>query len=254
MRHGTGDYEQPAFNDIRIDLRGSGDDGPNINTNQTYYPIRYTNENDQRSQSSVPSRISRYAEYPQVRPTNPLYSSQSTIGTRGSNPQIVGGVPSSKSSATLVNRRQKFDPQAPRRPSDWRWLAILCIILFFPLGLFAFAFARKAQNKFRDGFVMDSHKLNKRALILCILSIICGIALIIGLLFDNSTMSSVTKTVYNIFFRRSATIVLSIAVGVFAYERLINKTTDYIFERRNQGKLWKHVQPQFHLKTDDEDE
>jgi hypothetical protein len=51
------------------------------------------------------------------------------------------------------------------------------------LGLFAFAFARKAQDKFRDGFVMDSHKLNKRALILCILSIICGITLIIGLLF-----------------------------------------------------------------------
>jgi len=76
---------------------------------------------------------SRFLEYPQVRPTNPLYSSQSTIKTQGSNAH-VGAVPSSKSSATLVNRRQKFDPQAPRRPSDWRWLAILCIILFFPLG------------------------------------------------------------------------------------------------------------------------
>ncbi len=76
-----------------------------------------------------------FEEYPQVRPTNPLYSSQSTIRTQGSNPQ-PGVAPSSKSSATLVNRRQKFDPQAPRRPSDWRWLAILCIILFFPLGMF----------------------------------------------------------------------------------------------------------------------
>lgn len=65
-------------------------------------------------------------EYPQVRPTNPLYSSQSTIKT----PTIK-----SRSSATLVDRRQKFDPQAPRRPSDWRWLAILCIFLFFPLGM-----------------------------------------------------------------------------------------------------------------------
>ena len=65
-------------------------------------------------------------EYPQVRPTNPLYSSQSTIKT----PTIK-----SKSSAKLVDRRQKFDPQAPRRPSDWRWLAILCIFLFFPLGM-----------------------------------------------------------------------------------------------------------------------
>lgn len=60
-----------------------------------------------------------------------------------------------------------------------------CILLSIikHLGLFAFAFARKAQNKFRDGFVMDAHKLNKRALILCIISILCGIALIIGLLF-----------------------------------------------------------------------
>jgi len=76
-----------------------------------------------------------FKEYPQVRPTNPLYSSQSTIRTQGSTPQAAAAS-SSKSSATLVNRRQKFDPQAPRRPSDWRWLAILCIILFFPLGRF----------------------------------------------------------------------------------------------------------------------
>ena len=118
--------------------------------------------------------------------------------TLGSN-QGAPRAPSSKTSATLVNRRQKFDPQAPRRPSDWRWLAILCIILFFPLGkystesninlillvsgLFAFAFATKAQRKFRDGFVVESHQLNKRALILSILSILCGIALFIGLLF-----------------------------------------------------------------------
>ncbi|CAF2837590.1 unnamed protein product [Rotaria sp. Silwood2] len=168
MRYGMDDNIQPIFNDIRIDLRGN-----DLNNNL------YITENDQRSHSSVPSRISRYLEYPQVRPTNPLYLSQSTFKTQGSNP-----LPSvSKSSATLVNRRQKFDPQAPRRPSDWRWLAILCIILFFPLGLFAFAFARKSQIKFRNGFIIDSHKLNNYALIFCILSILCGIALIIGLLF-----------------------------------------------------------------------
>ncbi|CAF1311700.1 unnamed protein product [Adineta ricciae] len=180
MRHGTDDNDQPVFNDIRIDLRGAG--GAGLNSNPTYYGNRYPTDNDQRSQGSIPSRVSRYSEYPQVRPTNPLYSSQSTIRTQGSQPHANGAV-SSKSSATLVNRRQKFDPQAPRRPSDWRWLAILCIILFFPLGLFAFAFARKAQNKFRDGFVIESHTLNKRALVLCIISILCGIALIIGLLF-----------------------------------------------------------------------
>jgi ubiquinol-cytochrome c reductase subunit 9 len=67
-------------------------------------------------------------------------------------------------------------------------------------------------------------------------------------------MSSITKTIYNLFFRRSATIALTTVVGVFAYERVINGLANYIYERRNQGKLWKHVQPTFKLKTDDEDE
>lgn len=61
-----------------------------------------------------------------------MYTSQSIVTTPGLNP--LASV--SKSSATLVNRRQKFDPQAPRRLTDWRWLAILCIILFFPIGMF----------------------------------------------------------------------------------------------------------------------
>ena len=65
---------------------------------------------------------------------------------------------------------------------------------------------------------------------------------------------SFTKTVYNLFFRRSATIALAAVVGVFAYERIINKSAEYLYERRNQGKLWKHVQPQFKLKTDDDED
>lgn len=65
---------------------------------------------------------------------------------------------------------------------------------------------------------------------------------------------SVTKTVYNLFFRRSASIALITVVGVFAYERLINKTATYIYETRNRGKLWKDVQPNFKLKSDEEEE
>lgn len=60
MRHGTDDQDQPNFNDIRIDLRNGGG-GNNLNNNQIYYPNRYPIENDQRSQGSVPSRISRYS-------------------------------------------------------------------------------------------------------------------------------------------------------------------------------------------------
>jgi len=69
--------------------------------------------------------------------------------------------------------------------STWYVNPIITISRFNKLfiGLFAFAFACKAQNKFLNGFITDAQKLNTRALILCILSILCGIALIIGLLF-----------------------------------------------------------------------
>lgn len=59
-------------------------------------------------------------------------------------------------------------------------------ILFFPIpyscfeGLIAFGLARKAQLKCKDGFLDQSRKLNKRALALCITSVICGVALMLG--------------------------------------------------------------------------
>lgn len=59
MRHGTDDGDQPGFNDIRIDLRGGA--AANLTSNRPYYGNNYLNENDQRSQGSVPSRVSRYA-------------------------------------------------------------------------------------------------------------------------------------------------------------------------------------------------
>lgn len=59
MRHGMVDDDQPAFNDIYIDLRGGA--GANLNNNQIFYGNQHLNENDHRSQSSVPSRVSRYA-------------------------------------------------------------------------------------------------------------------------------------------------------------------------------------------------
>jgi hypothetical protein len=61
MRYGTSDDEQATFNDIRIDLRSGGGGANGLNNNQTYYPNRYPPENDQRSQGSAPSRISRYS-------------------------------------------------------------------------------------------------------------------------------------------------------------------------------------------------
>lgn len=135
-------------------------------------------------------------EYPQVRPTNPLYASTFTIRT------LTSAVSNASSTATVVERRKKFDPQLPKRPSDWRWFAVLCIFLFPPtgkpirsidrssprpfcsrLGLIGFGLARKAQIKCKDGFLDESRKLNKRALIFCIISVICGVALLLGLFY-----------------------------------------------------------------------
>ena len=48
MQYGKEDNIRPAFNDIRIDLRSNG--------------VNNSNENDRRSQGSVPSRISRYSD------------------------------------------------------------------------------------------------------------------------------------------------------------------------------------------------
>jgi hypothetical protein len=50
MSYGIDDNARPVFNDIRIDLRGNG-----LNKNQ------YSTANDQRSQGSAPSRITRYS-------------------------------------------------------------------------------------------------------------------------------------------------------------------------------------------------
>ncbi len=69
-----------------------------------------------------------YLEYPQVRPTNPLYSSTFTIRT------LSSAVSNASSTATVVERRKKFDPRLPKRPSDWRWFSVLCIFLFPPTG------------------------------------------------------------------------------------------------------------------------
>jgi len=46
--------------------------------------------------------------------------------------------------------------------------------------LVGYGLARKAQVKCKDGFLDEARKLNKRALTLCIISVICGVALILG--------------------------------------------------------------------------
>ena len=69
-----------------------------------------------------------FIEYPQIRPTNPLYTSTATIKTHVS-------ASSHGSTINTVSRRSKFNPAAPKPIHDWRWLSALAILLFFPTGI-----------------------------------------------------------------------------------------------------------------------
>jgi hypothetical protein len=119
-------------------------------------------EPDNRSIGSKTSKFT-YSEYPQIRPTNPLYTSTATIKTSGS-------AMSRGTTINTVSRRQKYNPKAPRRIYDWRWTGALAALLFFPTGLIALGLAFKARTKFDDGFIDDAKKLNKRAFNLCLVS------------------------------------------------------------------------------------
>ena len=82
-----------------------------------------------------------------------------------------------------MSRKSKFNPTAPRPIQDWRWISALGVLLFFPTGLIALGLAIKARSKFYDGFIAEAKKLNTRALILCIISMVCGLAWLLGLFF-----------------------------------------------------------------------
>ena len=82
-----------------------------------------------------------------------------------------------------VSRRQKYNPNMPRRISDWRWVGALAVLLFFPTGIIAIGLAIKARTKFEDGFIDEAKKLNKRSLIFCIVSFVCGLAWILTAFF-----------------------------------------------------------------------
>lgn len=139
---------------------------------------------DKHSMSSTPSKISKftYSEYPQIRPTNPLYQSTNTIKTATSHVSRASRT-SKASTMNTVSRRQKYNPNAPRRIYDWRWASALAALIFFPTGLIALGLAIKAQTKFNDGFIDESKKLNHRAFVILVISFILGLAWILTMFF-----------------------------------------------------------------------
>ncbi|XP_066459884.1 cytochrome b-c1 complex subunit 9 [Eleutherodactylus coqui] len=52
---------------------------------------------------------------------------------------------------------------------------------------------------------------------------------------------SLLNTVYRSVFRRTSTFALSIVLGVVLFERAFDQGADLLFERLNQGKMWKHI-------------
>lgn len=51
--------------------------------------------------------------------------------------------------------------------------------------------------------------------------------------------------IYNIFFKRSSTFLLTVAVGAFFFERTLDIVTQKIFESMNEGKLWKDIKHKY---------
>lgn len=47
--------------------------------------------------------------------------------------------------------------------------------------------------------------------------------------------------IYNIFFKRTSTFLLTLGAGVFIFERGADGFADYVFDKINEGKQWKDV-------------
>ncbi|EDO47439.1 predicted protein [Nematostella vectensis] len=53
------------------------------------------------------------------------------------------------------------------------------------------------------------------------------------------------KQAYNSLFRRSSTFLFTIVVGAVLFERAFDEGLDRVWEKRNEGKLWKHVKAKY---------
>ena len=53
---------------------------------------------------------------------------------------------------------------------------------------------------------------------------------------------SIGATIYNTFFKSSSRYALTLIVGAFALERVVDGFCDNIFDSINRGKQWKDIQ------------
>ncbi|NXV75350.1 QCR9 protein, partial [Atlantisia rogersi] len=53
------------------------------------------------------------------------------------------------------------------------------------------------------------------------------------------------RRVYSALFRRTSTFAFTIVLGAVVFERAFDQGADAIFERLNEGKLWKHIKHKY---------
>ncbi|NP_001289407.1 cytochrome b-c1 complex subunit 9 [Danio rerio] len=61
---------------------------------------------------------------------------------------------------------------------------------------------------------------------------------------------ALSKTVYNLLFRRSSTFAVTVVVGAVFFERLFDQGGNALFESINRGKLWKHIKHNYEQKEE----
>ncbi|XP_056303158.1 cytochrome b-c1 complex subunit 9 [Danio aesculapii] len=61
---------------------------------------------------------------------------------------------------------------------------------------------------------------------------------------------ALSKTVYNLLFRRSSTFAVTVVVGAVFFERVFDQGGNALFEGINRGKLWKHIKHNYEQKEE----
>ncbi|XP_017573522.1 cytochrome b-c1 complex subunit 9 [Pygocentrus nattereri] len=52
---------------------------------------------------------------------------------------------------------------------------------------------------------------------------------------------ALSRSVYNLLFKRTSTFAVTIMVGAVVFERVFDQAGDALYENLNRGKLWKHI-------------
>ncbi|XP_076638938.1 ubiquinol-cytochrome C reductase complex subunit oxen [Colletes latitarsis] len=58
-------------------------------------------------------------------------------------------------------------------------------------------------------------------------------------------MAGLASTTYNLIFKRTSALVFTIMVTSFFFERVLDVSTDNVFENVNKGKLWKDIEHKY---------